>query len=209
MGPGGKYDVSGLVEAQFEPGSGKRVLKNLLGIKRKRDMDEAEIDALEAGLDVFVHDYDTRRRFTANDIKQMHRTWLGGIYEWAGEYRQVNVSKGGFTFAAASAIPVLMDEFERGPLKRNTPCAFDSLGRVIDALAEVHVELLLIHPFREGNGRLARVLAGLMAAQSGRSIFDFRLLKGKKKQEYFAAVRAGLDRDYRPMQKVFEYLREK
>jgi hypothetical protein len=37
-----RYDTSSLPEAQFEPGSRGRVLKNLLGIKRKRDMDEAE-----------------------------------------------------------------------------------------------------------------------------------------------------------------------
>ena len=34
-----RYDASGLIEAQFEPGSRGRVLKNLLGIKRKREMD--------------------------------------------------------------------------------------------------------------------------------------------------------------------------
>jgi hypothetical protein len=38
----GRYDVSELVEAQFEPGSRRRVLKNLLGIKRKREMDRLE-----------------------------------------------------------------------------------------------------------------------------------------------------------------------
>ena len=37
-----RYDISGLVEAQFEPGSRHRVLKNLLGIKRKREMDRLE-----------------------------------------------------------------------------------------------------------------------------------------------------------------------
>jgi cell filamentation protein len=37
-----RYDVSGLVEAQFEPGSRRRVLKNLLGIRRKREMDRLE-----------------------------------------------------------------------------------------------------------------------------------------------------------------------
>jgi len=42
----------------------------------------------------------------------------------AGEYRQVNVSKGGFMFAAASQVPRLMDQFERGPLSEYTPCQF-------------------------------------------------------------------------------------
>ena len=37
-----RYDTSGLIDGQFEPGSGRRVLKNLLGIKRKREMDQIE-----------------------------------------------------------------------------------------------------------------------------------------------------------------------
>jgi cell filamentation protein len=52
MKKGGHYDASGLIEAQFEPGSHGRVLKNLSGIKSKREMDQVEAQeqfrALEA-----------------------------------------------------------------------------------------------------------------------------------------------------------------
>jgi cell filamentation protein len=75
---------------------------------------------------------------------------------------------------------------------------------VIHALAIVHVELLLIHPFREGNGRLARMLASLMALQAKLPLLDFKLLKGRKKEDYFTAVRSGLDRNYGPMEKIFD-----
>ena len=71
------------------------------------------------------------------------------------------------------------------------------------ALAEVHVELMLIHPLREGNGRLGRMLATLMALQAGLPILDFSDWDGEKRETYFAAIRAGLDRDYVPMQKLF------
>jgi len=200
---GGRYDVSGLVEAQFEPGSHKRVLRNMLGISRKLDMDDAEFNAFEPALASLLKTFEPAHRFTASDIQEMHRDWLGGIYEWAGKYRQVNVSKGGFVFATAGQIPTLMTELERGPLRRNTPCAFKDMARVVDALAEVHVEFLLIHPFREGNGRLARLVSVLMGTQAGLPVLDFSCIKGKKKEEYFAAVRAGLDRDYKPMEAIF------
>lgn len=209
MNTGGRYDTSGLVEAQFEPGSRKRVLRNKLGITRKRDMDAAEIRALESAQKELYQKYDASHRFTASDIKDMHRLWLSGIYEWAGKYRQVNVSKGGFIFAAAAQIPILMTEFEKGPLTRHTPCAFKDTDRAITALAEVHVELLLIHPFREGNGRFARLLAMLMASQASLPLLDFSCIKGKKKDEYFAAVQSGLDRDYAPMSKIFETVVDK
>jgi cell filamentation protein len=77
------------------------------------------------------------------------------------------------------------------------------MEEVIAAIAVVHAELVLIHPFREGNGRLARILAILMALQAGLPPLDFGAVKGKKRQEYFAAVKAGLDRNYEPMKKVF------
>lgn len=81
----------------------------------------------------------------------MHQTWLAGIYEWAGEYRQVNVSKDDFPFAAAGRVSALMERFERDVLARRTPCNSADRAEVIRALAETHVELVLIHPFREGN----------------------------------------------------------
>lgn len=96
-----RYDVSGLPEAQFEPGSNGQVLKNLLGITSKQVMDEAEARALEQAMDALVRAYGETHRFTARDLCDGHRTWLGNIYEWAGHYRRVNVSKDGFPFAAA------------------------------------------------------------------------------------------------------------
>jgi cell filamentation protein len=123
--------------------------------------------------------------------------------DWAGEYRQVNLSKDGFAFAAAMRIPALMADYERTVLARRTPCRFDSRRDVVSALAEAHVELVLIHPFREGNGRVARVLSTLMALQAGLPPLDFSLIAGKKKTAYFAAVQAGMDRNYEPMAKLF------
>jgi len=201
-----RYDTSFLPEAQFEPRSRGRVLKNLLGIKRKRDMDVAESEALQIAIDKFLTMYDRKHCFTERDIKKMHKIWLGKIYEWAGEYRQVNVSKDDFPFAAAKQITALMAEFEKGPLFKHTPCTFESMERIIQALAEVHVELVLIHPFREGNGRLARALATVMAAQAGLPLLDFGCIRGKKKIDYFAAVRAGLDRNYKPMEDLFGFV---
>lgn len=61
----------------------------------------------------------------------------------------------------------------------------------------------MIHPFREGNGRLARMISNVMALQAGLPLLDFSGITGKKREEYFAAVRAGLDRNYEPMKKIF------
>ncbi|MFZ1804664.1 MAG: hypothetical protein WAU05_12125, partial [Nitrospira sp.] len=121
MPPDDRYNVSGLPEAQFEPGSNEQVLKNRLGIVSTRDMDDTETKALEQAMDTLIRQYDLAHRFTASDICECHRTWLGDIYEWAGHYRQVNVSKGDFPFAASMYISALMEQFEQGVLRRSTP----------------------------------------------------------------------------------------
>lgn len=199
----GRYDTSGLIEAQLEPGSRGRVLRNLLGIKRKREIGQVETQELLRALVELLEIYGKDHRFTADDIRRMHALWLGNIYEWAGSYRRVNLSKDNFPFAAAAQIPKLMTDFERGPLLQFTPCHFSNDIELANALAVVHVELVLIHPFREGNGRLSRMLSILMGLQAGLPSLDFGNIKGKKKKEYFSAVQAGLDRNYEPMKKIF------
>ena len=116
----------------------------------------------------------------------------------------MNLIKDNLPFAAAAQVPRLMQAFEEGPLRRHTPCNFSTPNRVVEALAEVHVEFILIHPFREGNGRVGRILSTLMALQATLPLLDFGPIRGRRKEDYFAAVRAGLDRNYKPMGEIFK-----
>ena len=197
-----KYKATG-PEAEFEPGSRGRVLRNLLGITRVRDMNEAESQTLELAQEAALDLYGLDHHFTAGDVCALHRLWLGPIYPWAGEYRSVNVSKGGFQFAHAPLIAGLMAELERGALRRLTPCRETNDADVAQALAEVHAELILVHPFREGNGRLARLLALLMALQAGLPPLDFSPLSGRGKLAYIASIQIAMGRDYAPLTAMF------
>jgi len=203
MKKSGRYKTDGLIEDQYEEGSGGLVLKNLLHIKDKQEIEELETRELYRVTEQLTEVFDQDHRFTAADICHMHQNWLGPVYEWAGTYRQVTISKGGFTFAMPRVIPQLMADFEKNELRRFTPCTFADREEQIQALAIVHTELLLIHPFREGNGRLSRLLAMLMALQAGLPPLDFSEFEGKRKEEYFAAVRKGMERDYQLMEEFF------
>ena len=203
MTPSGRYDTSGYPEDQYEPGSDGTVLRNLRGITSRDEMEIVETEELWRTQEFLLNIIEEDQRLTAHDIFDMHRIWLDTVYEWAGKERRVNVSKDDFTFAMAHTISTLMAEFERNQLSRYTPCQFSDNDEIAQALAEVHVELMLIHPFREGNGRLGRLLATLMALQAGLPFLDFSVLAGEKKEEYFSAVRAGLDRNYAPMKQLF------
>ncbi len=198
-----RYDVSRLHEAQFEPGSRGRVLKNLLGIRHVREMNMIEAEKLAEATDWAIRHYSAEQQFKAEDIRRIHRQWLGQIYPWAGEYRQVNIGKGGFAFAMSAQVPRLMGELERKFLTAFTPCSADDREKAIDALAIVHAELVLIHPFRDGNGRLARLFSTLMTLQAGLPLLDFSGVRGRARRDYFNAVQASLGRDYEPMRKIF------
>lgn len=200
---GRRYKTTGLVEAQYQPRSRGRVLRNLLGITRKREMDQAELAQQLRAMAELVDHYDRNHRFAADDICDIHRIWLGPVYAWAGKYRKVNLVKDDFPFAAAGQIPRLMADFEKNTLAKYTPCRGASIEGTIRALTVVHTELLLIHPFREGNGRVARMLASLMSLQAGLPALDFGGIRAGKRQEYFAAVQSGMKRDYRPMERIF------
>jgi len=166
-------------------------------------MQVAESEALDAAQIWAISHYDNQHRFTAADIRELHRRWLGGIYPWAGEYRAVNMSRAGFLFAAAKHVPRLMQDLERDVLAKETPCAGMDPVRLAAALARTHAELVLVHPFREGNGRCARLLALLMAMQAGLPTLDFWGFAGRGKRRYVAAIHAAMDRDYAPMQACF------
>lgn len=197
-----RYKAHG-AEGEFEPGSRGRVLKNLLGIRSVREMGQCESEALLAVTLQLIDEVPVDRRFTSGDLRRMHRLWLGEIYPWAGDYRHVNLAKGKFMFAAAGQIPGLMKNFERGLLSEFTPCHFVDMEDQARALAVVHAELVLIHPFRDGNGRCARLLATLMGLQAGLPALDFSGVRGREKRRYIDAIHAGVGRDYGPMIAVF------
>lgn len=198
-----RYQATG-AEVEFEPGSRNRVLRNLFGITRVRDMNLAESQALEIAQDLALDKFDADYRFTAQDICDLHTLWLSPIYPWAGVYRSVDIGKGGFQFAHARLIPNLMATLERDTLKKHTPCRPADDATLAFALAEVHAELILVHPFREGNGRLARLLTLMMALQAGLPPLDFNPMLGRGRRSYIGGIHAAMGRDYGPLAVVFK-----
>lgn len=201
-----RYTTPHGAEAEFQPGSGKRVLRNLPSITSISEMDRAEYDALLRVQEAYFKKINQKTRFTAALIRRMHRDWLGSLYSWAGHYRSVEVQKGGFRWPPANRVAENMSRFEEDYLLRLTPCRSASLPDVALQIAKVHAELLLIHPFREGNGRLARWLADLMSLQAGFPLpkYDFAGRGAKSRQEnYLDAVKRGYLQDYEPLARFF------
>ena len=196
-----RYDTSQSPEAQFQPDSNNRVLLNKLDIIDPQEMENIELSLLDQLTAVVIENVTENQTITASDLCEWHRRWLGNVYVWAGQYRSVNMSKGHFQFAYAHLIPKLMQTLKNQFLSIYTPCNSMDVHQLVEELANVHIELILIHPFREGNGRLSRLLANVMALQAGQSVLDFSYLENNK-SEYFAAIQAGLD-NVEPMKSIF------
>jgi len=193
-----RYATSGS-EGQYQPGSGDQVLLNKLGVTDVLEMDNIELDLLEQLYDAVLADIECDQRLTVADMCEWHRKWLGNVYEWAGQERSVNMGKGDFQFAAAQQIPYCLNELESKFLSRYTPC--DAMGdeQLIEAIALVHVEFILVHPFREGNGRMSRLLANIMALQANKPELDFSSWD-ENRDNYFLSIQAGMAGSYAPME---------
>ena len=94
-----------------------------------------------------------------------------------------------------------MQAFNSKFLANYTPCMGMDEEKLIEALAIVHIEYILVHPFREGNGRLSRLLAVVMALQAGQPLLDFSYIDNNK-DKYILAIQAGLDNG-QPMKDIF------
>jgi len=103
----GRYCTNGLNEGEYEPGSNGQVLKNLQGISSKERIDLLEASFLVKTIEKLIDTFHQTHSITANDICEIHKLWLGSLYLWAGKYRQVNMSKDNFPFAAANLVPKL------------------------------------------------------------------------------------------------------
>ena len=110
---------------------------------------------------------------TVNGLKQIHGYLFGGLYDFAGKIRSVNISKGGFKFAASEFLPETLDQIEK--------MSEETFDQIIDK----YVEMNVAHPFREGNGRTTRIWLDLILKRSLKKCVDWSQIN---KKEYLAAM---------------------
>lgn len=106
-------------------------------------------------------------------LQQIHAYIFGGLYDFAGQIRSKNISKGGFSFANALHFPVVLPSIEKMP--ENT----------FDEIVDKYVEMNVAHPFMEGNGRSTRIWLDLMLKRSLKKCVDWSQIS---KNDYLAAM---------------------
>lgn len=178
-------------------------LLNLLGLRDAAAIGLAEFEGFLRADILLSEALTPTTSFGLKYLLEMHRLALGHLYDFAGHYREVNISKGGFTFPAARFLPNSMQQFEQDWLCKPLPTDHDVL---LDHVGAVHGELLFIHPFREGNGRTARLLANLMLEQQGYERLRWELIDQAAFPRYVAAVQQSGLGNYAPMQALIQTL---
>ncbi len=98
---------------------------------------------------------------TVKGLQQIHAYLFGGLYDFAGKIRTVNIAKGGFQFAMVQYLPQTLSDIEKMPE--------ETFGQIIDK----YVEMNIAHPFREGNGRSTRIWLDLMLKRNLRQCVDW------------------------------------
>lgn len=184
-------------------GNEGEILPNRLGLTDAAAIGLAEFEGFLRADITLTEALTPKTNFTLAYLLQMHRLALGHLYAFAGRYREVNMSKGGFAFPAARFLPASMQTFEQEWLLRPLPTNREALLR---QLAAIHGELLFIHPFREGNGRTARLLTNLMLEQQGYQRLRWELIDEATFPRYVAAVQQSGLGNYVPMQQLIQTL---
>lgn len=98
---------------------------------------------------------------TVKGLQQIHAYLFGGLYDFAGQIRTVNIAKAGFQFAMAQYLGQALADVERMPE--------DSLENIIDK----YIEMNVAHPFREGNGRATRIWLDLILKKNLQLCIDW------------------------------------
>ncbi|TVQ48656.1 MAG: cell filamentation protein Fic [Saprospirales bacterium] len=110
---------------------------------------------------------------TTKGLQQIHAYLFGGLYDFAGQIRQKNISKGGFQFAASRFLDETLKQIETLP------------ESTFDDIINKYIEMNIAHPFLEGNGRSARIWLDLMLKRNLNKCVDWSKIS---KHDYMNAM---------------------
>ena len=115
---------------------------------------------------------------TVKGLQQIHGYIFGGLYDFAGQIRTVNIAKGGFAFAPARYLDGALEHIAAMP------------ESTFSEIVEKYVDMNVAHPFMEGNGRSTRIWLDLILKKNLKKCVDWSRID---KTEYLSAMKASVD----------------
>ncbi len=117
--------------------------------------------------------FDTIEVGTIKGLQQIHGYLFGGLYDFAGQIRKLNIAKSGFQFAMARFLPETLKKIEEMP------------ESTFNEIADKYVEMNVAHPFLEGNGRSMRIWLDLILKKNLKLCVDWSKIN---KKDYLTAM---------------------
>lgn len=157
-------------------------LKNKLGLTSSAELarEEERISKKKARELFETGALDKLKAGTFSSLKAIHKALFDEIYDFAGEIRTVNLSKGNFRFA-----PLMYLEAALGNIEKMPQSTFDEI-------VEKYVEMNIAHPFREGNGRSTRIWLDCIFKKELGKVIDWSKVD---KEDYLLAMERSPIRD--------------
>ena len=125
---------------------------------------------------------------TITGLKQIHAYIFGGLYDFAGQIRKLNISKGGFVFASVGYLDETLKQIEMMP------------ENSLENIVKKYVEMNIAHPFMEGNGRTTRIWLDMILKKNLSKCVDWSLID---KTEYLNAMKQSVT-DYSEIYRLIE-----
>ena len=117
---------------------------------------------------------------TVNGLRQIHAYLFGGLYDFAGQIRKLNIAKGGFAFASVAYLDETLAAIEAMP------------ETTVKEIVKKYVEMNVAHPFMEGNGRATRIWLDLIFKKNLSVCVDWSKID---KAEYLEAMKLSVVED--------------
>lgn len=151
------------------------LLENQLGIDNQPELAKAEekLSKIRAKELVEAGVIETFEGGTFKGLSQIHQYLFQDIYPFAGEIRTVDLAKGQFRFAPIIYLKQALSQIEKMPQK------------TFEVIIEKYVEMNIAHPFRDGNGRAARIWLDQILKTELQRVVDWNLVD---KDEYLTAM---------------------
>ena len=198
-----RYTVSGdNAEMQYVD-EAQTVLVNKLGITDLGELQEKEEELLIKAYELLFAEIRSDTPGTCELLKHIHRQIFGELYEWAGNWRTVNISKPGVNWPPPNHLESAMQEFEQSVLSKYSASAINNDNDFCKAVGQTQGEFLAIHPFREGNARAIKLYTDILAAQTERPILYYDNTD-QGKQNYIEAAKSAILKDYDPITSLIE-----
>lgn len=187
-----KYDTR--YDSYCYPNSG--VLKNRLNIREMSLLEAAERDITSFTIKSIGFE---NPPYSLSYMQMLHFKIFADLYDWAGKIRTINISKGGTPFCIHSRIEVETQKLFEALAEDHWLQDLDDVDFCMK-LAEYYIEFNMIHPFREGNGRVLRLLFEHLAL-SARYSLDWSSVE---RNEWLQANIDGVQVNYEPMNNIFK-----